>query len=625
MKAKVIPFIGAGLTIPLMKEVKNIPISVTEMKIEIVKQMIKYKKNGSKDKNKWLNWCCELVNIEQQKEQNYKCKNICLQKNFDINKKEHIKKCFLFSRSFFNLCEVFTWITGKKGFEELVKLFKINEFNNLTPTPAHRYIAFLAREGLIEEVITTNYDTLIEKAFRDTYGYKEENNKDDPAKPITSLEEYRNEGGNLYININGNKKRCLKIYKINGCAKQHPKEHSERILLTERQLQDWRDRFWAKDLFKDRLRSRTLLFSGFGSGEPQVRHTALQVAEEFSLNGTRDKSEKRKSNWWELPNSPFISAYNTELSFTQMQIMYAYAEAYNKDKDIIDFNEITQNAFTGKDGRYFENTEDKLPADYFWSKIYRAVFYNLFKEQCKEGSTIYAYISSVYDKANRLLHDMQKFYEKHLLKKDSFGILKVNQNHNNTTPLSCWMHKMRYANKRKITDGWYLPLTDKPLYICLVMLFIYLFYQEQSDKNLEDIIYDDGDYFGFHIKLFHQNYLVLLTHSDNGFRSNQKIIKKDFKDDLSIIQLIISNDFFSKPEKVTLRIQKQMETGIKVEKAVIANKISVWEIFKWMSKKNNHDKVLTSILENILIHHGKEIDKQRPKVRDNTIPIEKVI
>ena len=46
----------------------------------------------------------------------------------------------------------------------------------------------------------------------------------------------------------------------------------------ERQLQNWRERKWARDLFNDCLRSRTLVFSGFGSEEPQVRHTALQIA-----------------------------------------------------------------------------------------------------------------------------------------------------------------------------------------------------------------------------------------------------------------------------------------------------------------------------------------------------------
>lgn len=77
---------------------------------------------------------------------------------------------------------------------------------------------------------------------------------------------------------------------------------AERIVLTERQLQTFRDQGWAHDLFKDRARTRALLFCGFGSEEPQIRHTALALMEEFSRNGRVDNADDVMG----LPNAPFL-------------------------------------------------------------------------------------------------------------------------------------------------------------------------------------------------------------------------------------------------------------------------------------------------------------------------------
>ncbi|MCL6612315.1 MAG: SIR2 family protein [Peptococcaceae bacterium] len=87
----------------------------------------------------------------------------------------------------------------------------------------------------------------------------------------------------------GQRLRCLKIYKIS-------------------------ERSWARDLFRDRLRSRTFLFSGFGSDEPQVRHTALQVVEEF-----QKPLAETINDWWTLPNAPFIASYGSSISSTSFQ------------------------------------------------------------------------------------------------------------------------------------------------------------------------------------------------------------------------------------------------------------------------------------------------------------------
>ena len=53
---------------------------------------------------------------------------------------------------------------------EVVALLRVPDFRKLAPTQAHRHIAFLAREGLIEEVFTTNYDCALERAVAEARG-----------------------------------------------------------------------------------------------------------------------------------------------------------------------------------------------------------------------------------------------------------------------------------------------------------------------------------------------------------------------------------------------------------------------------------------------------------------------
>lgn len=208
------------------------------------------------------------------------------------------------------VCELWEWSCkdnneyGPRRRCKLVsEILEIPEFANVEPTAAHYYIAFLAREGLIDEVITTNYDTCIEEAYCNTFGPAGAAPEgDSPALAIDSLAEYRAKGGKRFTG-GRSKQRCLKIYKINGCANKllckSPEDgdcdrYCENILLTEKDLQDWRNRAWVRDLFRDRLRSRTILFSGFGSDEPQVRHTALQVCEEFASEASENQKRQRE-------------------------------------------------------------------------------------------------------------------------------------------------------------------------------------------------------------------------------------------------------------------------------------------------------------------------------------------
>lgn len=262
-----------------------------------------------------------------------------------------------------NLAELFLWEVNsqydesnnsKTPYKQLVELLRIVEYTKLEPTPTHKIIAKLARESLISEVITTNYDCNFEKAYEKVAGKGY-------ADVIANLNKYRELGAASNGVVNH-----LKIFKINGCAKElgdgSNEDQCERILLTERQLQQWRNRQWAADIFKDRLRSNTLFFNGFGSDEPQIHHTLQTVLDEYS-----DYSPKKANGTlFDTPTAPIVAIYAPHPSFHQQQIVKTYA---------------FQHGFNALDGDQLIIRNPKigwsLSADELWQAIFERIYRQL--------------------------------------------------------------------------------------------------------------------------------------------------------------------------------------------------------------------------------------------------------
>lgn len=248
-----------------------------------------------------------------------------------------------------NLAELYLWEfpLPDDGYESLIKLLRIDEYGDLEPSIAHKVIAKLAREGLLKEVITTNYDCNFEKAYDEIAG---KSNVD----VIFSLDSYRERGA-----VSGDVCR-LKVFKLNGCAEGFHSNYKS-ILLTERQLQKWRNREWAADLFRDRLRSRTLFFNGFGSDEPQIHHTLQTVLDEYS-----DEPSNSEKHLLETPSAPIVAIFEPYPSFHQQQIVKTYAVHHRRNPIEAD-QLIIRHPEQGS----------TLPADTLWKNIFEKVFKEL--------------------------------------------------------------------------------------------------------------------------------------------------------------------------------------------------------------------------------------------------------
>ena len=386
-----------------------------------------------------------------------------------------------------NLAELYIWellSSGEKApYSKLIELLQIPNYTTLTPTIAHRKIANLAREGLIGEVITTNYDCNFEKAFGSASG-----NTETQEYVIASLDEYRKKGAASY-----SESHSFNVYKINGCAAQlidtsDAKKYENKcatILLTERQLQKWRNRQWAADIFKDRLRSNTLFFNGFGSDEPQIHHTLQTVLDEYSDDGgLSDECSDNKPRILDthIHTAPIVAIYDPHPSFHQQQIVRSYALQQTgsiKDSDKL----ILKNPKAG----------GTLTADALWEAIFQRVYRQLLINALKHSKAPEnASFTGIVPCSASILGEILSSFEK---------TLKADDEQSLETTIPDWLNSyikdeninMAYqllseylkALKVNFNEGYYEPINSNKALMSELMLLLYILFEPKVTTDFK--------------------------------------------------------------------------------------------------------------------------------------------
>lgn len=166
----------------------------------------------------------------------------------------------------------------------------------------HHVMARLAREGLSPVLITTNFDLLLEGAYR-LAGFTEWNSdrgtssaSGSPAihtrhsyfARIAAPQEFsqQRDGG-----------RVASIVKIHGCADAFRRALDDpdtdwrrflrSIVFTFREVQNWRDDAWSRDLVYTLLRTRTVAFAGYSTADPVLHDTIRNAYEEMARRAPR--------------------------------------------------------------------------------------------------------------------------------------------------------------------------------------------------------------------------------------------------------------------------------------------------------------------------------------------------
>ncbi|PRP94055.1 hypothetical protein ENSA5_41670 [Enhygromyxa salina] len=172
--------------------------------------------------------------------------------------------------------------------------------------PRHHIIARWAREGLCRTLLTTNYDMLMEGAYRlsgfacrlcDTPG-------EEPEQPplLTELSHFARIGEAVDFFRFGHTHRSTLVAKIHGCAECYRwtrarvidalrsgdevelasarrafANYLPSIVFTFREIQNWRQDAWSRDLLANLLRTRSIVFCGYSTRD-RVLHDAFRTA-----------------------------------------------------------------------------------------------------------------------------------------------------------------------------------------------------------------------------------------------------------------------------------------------------------------------------------------------------------
>jgi hypothetical protein len=170
----------------------------------------------------------------------------------------------------------------------------------------HHALARLAREGLLPCLVTTNYDLLLEGAYR-LAGFQERealaSAEPDPL-PTTAVPSYSRIAGATQFFARGENYRTALLLKIHGCAENYRDarttsmgsdsarpgsagatawaDYLPALVFTYREIQTWRADAWSRDLLRTLLRTNTLALCGYSGADPVMHSTFREVYEEMA-------------------------------------------------------------------------------------------------------------------------------------------------------------------------------------------------------------------------------------------------------------------------------------------------------------------------------------------------------
>lgn len=407
------------------------------------------------------------------------------------------------SPSLAHLAEIATTLFGSS---EVCETLHIAQYAELRPEPQHRYLAYLAREGLIDEVITTNYDCCLETAFRESFFPPPHHSR---LGTVRNLEEYRKKGSAYR---GGGR---LLLYKVNGCAEAYGaskrtseicptaenqrawRAQAKRIILTERQLQSFRDQFWAQDLIRDRFRSRHLFFSGFGNDEPQIRHTMLTLIGEFANGSVNDERPPTKA--MDSPNAPFVHSYEGDLSFNQLQMLVAFMDAHSVPRFTSEplsdrIRPLYRNVLTAAPPedtagtttldalKAQEGSSPKLSSETLMRALFQEAFIHLVRRALRDEEPFAVWLRASTPNWRtwttyllRIIPEENHRPFKHLC----YRVLSPDDDRSFPLMLHRYLWCVRYPEPScdgnfQCPEGWYMPLREDPLFFLLTIMWICL-------------------------------------------------------------------------------------------------------------------------------------------------------
>ena len=204
----------------------------------------------------------------------------------------------------------------------------------------HDTLAWLAAEGLCPILVTTNYDLLLESAYRAAGILPLNPPMDlwpDAFTPLQAAETIRlpvNARYRYYTRISnateffthGDVQQAVLIHKMHGCVESYRIARRRRdpamfrallptIVFTFREIQNWREDAWSRDYLSTLLRTRTVVFAGYSGADPVVHDTFRTVYEEMAGQNARMSAARMKVQ----STAPGIPGANARAFFLDLE------------------------------------------------------------------------------------------------------------------------------------------------------------------------------------------------------------------------------------------------------------------------------------------------------------------
>ena len=199
---------------------------------------------------------------------------------------------------------------------DILKIAEIYSDPTVTPDADHQFVALLAAEGFVKEIITTNWDPLLEDAAKKIFWNEE-------AVQIIS-------NSNHFIDIAGNK--IFFIIKIHGCARyslEDPDANKKFLVYSTNTINKWISSvIWEpfRDRIKTNIRQNGAIFIGLSGHDFNIQHQhfAALMATENSLHFNPPKLVFSSDNLNTDQRAMLSSTYD---SFSENQeIIESYAK-----------------------------------------------------------------------------------------------------------------------------------------------------------------------------------------------------------------------------------------------------------------------------------------------------------
>lgn len=295
--------------------------------------------------------------------------------------------------------------------------------------PRHHVLARLAREGLCPTLITTNFDLLLEGAYRlagfqprrgpagedaidrdagtaaAATGRDASRQVRPPCFPPTRWPSYERitrahqyyyrpprrrrladtqpDGtpAGLPLSLSGGQQAAC-IVKIHGCAETYrhacdgPSEESgtlaevlSSLVFTFREIQNWRQDSWSRDLLLTLLRTRTMVFCGYSTADPVLHDTFRTVYEEMARR-FRGHSFPEPKERCQMDAPAFFLAGASSREFHALEVLRAASQAVGVDRvSLTEHPNYLEFFFRGDDRGRFPHLDDLL--SWLFHRTYR--------------------------------------------------------------------------------------------------------------------------------------------------------------------------------------------------------------------------------------------------------------